>query len=76
MRLRDWLRREGMSVRQFAEKIGEPDSIVRKWVYRQRQPSLRKALMIGDLTNGDVTGDDLLLDAELPISTATRKRAA
>ncbi|MFV0623763.1 helix-turn-helix domain-containing protein [Sphingomonas sp. ac-8] len=72
MRLRAWLRREGMSVRQFAEKIGEPDSIVRKWVYGQRQPSLRKAVAISELTSGEVRANDLLLEEVAPKAEQAR----
>lgn len=60
MTLRDWLRLSKMSVRALADALGESDSITRKWVYGQRQPSLPKALAIQRFTDGAVTAADLV----------------
>lgn len=68
MRLRDWLKRENLSVREFATRIGEDDSIVRKWVYGQRQPSLPKAVLINQHTDGAVSAADLLMVSADPSS--------
>ena len=61
MRLKHWLKQEGKSVRQMADDLGELDTIVRKWVYGQRQPSLPNAVAIEEYTGGAVTARDLLL---------------
>lgn len=69
MKLREWLKRNSLSVRQFAADIGETDTIARKWVYGQRQPSLPKAIAIEEFTRGEVSARDLLV-GDIPASTA------
>lgn len=61
MKLQDYLKSEGLTVRQFADQIGETESAVRKWVYGQRQPSLPAAVAVERATKGAVTSSDLLL---------------
>lgn len=64
MKLRDWIRQRGISVPDLAIAIGESDSLVRKWVYGQRQPSLPKAVAIEKFTEGEVTSRDLLIELQ------------
>ena len=63
MQLLAHLRAEKISFRDFAEKLGETENIVRKWAYRQRQPSLPNALKVEVATGGAVTPRDLLLSS-------------
>lgn len=71
MRLRQWLKQEKLTVRAFAASIGETDSITRKWVYGQRQPSLPKAVAIQEYTGGAVTVRDLIVaDTVAPSAAA------
>jgi len=61
MRLREWLKAQGLTVREFALAIGETDSSTRKWVYGQRQPSLPKAVAIQEYTHGEVSVRELMV---------------
>jgi DNA-binding transcriptional regulator YdaS (Cro superfamily) len=63
MTLLEYLRAKGLKPDAFAEAIGETENIVRKWAYRQRQPSLPNAIKIQDATDGQVTARELLLPA-------------
>jgi hypothetical protein len=61
MTLLDFIRSSDFSFATFAEAIGETENIVRKWAYRQRQPSLPRAVKIERLTDGQVMARDLLV---------------
>lgn len=63
MTLLDHLKATNERVDQFATRIGEPLSTIRKIAYRQRQPSLPLAVKIEAATKGSVTGADMVLDA-------------
>lgn len=63
MQLHDHLKSTGESVDDFANRIGEAISTIRKIAYRQRQPSLPLAVKIERATDGVVTSADMLLDA-------------
>lgn len=76
MRLLDHLRQTGTSFGDFAKGIGETENIVRKWAYRQRQPSLPRANKIVQATNGQVGFSDLLLDPAREDSGLEAEQAA
>ncbi len=63
MTLLDHLKATDERVDQFANRIGEPLSTIRKIAYRQRQPSLPLAVKIEQATNGAVTSADMILVA-------------
>lgn len=63
MRLLDHLKATNEKVEDFAGRIGEPLSTIRKIAYRQRQPSLPLAVKIEQATKGAVTGPDMVLEA-------------
>jgi DNA-binding transcriptional regulator YdaS (Cro superfamily) len=65
MTLLEYLRDEHVSFAEFAERIGETENIVRKWAYRQRQPSLPNALKVELATGGRVLPRDLALRGAL-----------
>lgn len=60
MRLLPYLRREGISFEEFASRVGQTENTVRKWAYRQRQPSLPNAIEIERATYGAVLPRDML----------------
>lgn len=61
MTLLEFIRASDFTFATFAEKIGETENIVRKWAYRQRQPSLPRVIKIEDATGGRVMARDLLV---------------
>lgn len=61
MQLLDHLKSTGESVDDFAIRIEEAISTIRKIAYRQRQPSLPLAVKIERATDGAVTSADMLL---------------
>ncbi len=61
MTLLEYIRASDHSFATFARAIGESENIVRKWAYRQRQPSLPRAVKIAEATEGKVTARDLLM---------------
>lgn len=61
MTLLEFIRSSDFTFSSFAEKIGETENIVRKWAYRQRQPSLPRAVKVEEATGGKVTARDLLV---------------
>jgi len=60
MTLLEFIRSSDFTFSSFAKTIGESENIVRKWAYRQRQPSLPRAVKIEDASGGKVTARDLL----------------
>lgn len=61
MTLLDFIRASDYTFATFATAIGETENIVRKWAYRQRQPSLPRAVKVEKATGGKVTPQDLLV---------------
>lgn len=61
MTLLDFIRTSNFTFATFADAIGETENIVRKWAYRQRQPSLPRAVKVEKATGGKVTARDLLV---------------
>lgn len=67
MQLLPYLKLKKISVPQFAVAIGEDESIARKWVYRQRQPSLPSAVLIEDWSGGEVPPRDMIMPGKRKI---------
>lgn len=61
MTLLEFIRTTEYTFATFADAIGETENIVRKWAYRQRQPSLPNAIKVEAATGGKVSPADLLL---------------
>jgi len=61
MTLLEFIRSSDFTFATFAEQVGETENIVKKWAYRQRQPSLPRAVKIEIATGGAVTAKELLL---------------
>jgi len=70
MRLLDHLKATNEKVEDFADRIGEPLSTIRKIAYRQRQPSLPLAVKIEKATKGVVKGHDMVLPSSSPAQVA------
>ena len=68
MQLLDHLKSTGESVDDFANRIEEAISTIRKIAYRQRQPSLPLAGKIERATDGAVTSADMLLTASAEVA--------
>jgi len=64
MNLLDHLKATDEKVEEFATRIGEKLSTIRKIAYRQRQPSLPLAVKIEQATSGAVTGSDMVLESQ------------
>jgi len=62
MKLIDHLKASGETVEDFAARIGEALSTIRKIAYGQRQPSLPLAVKIERATSAAVSGADMLLE--------------
>lgn len=75
MKLLDHLKETDERVEDFACRIGEARSTIRKIVYGQRQPSLPLAVKIERATNGAVTPADMLLDPALAVCPECDVRA-
>lgn len=75
MKLLDHLKETDERVEDFASRIGEARSTIRKIVYGQRQPSLPLAVKIERATKGAVTPADMLLEAVLAVCPECHARA-
>lgn len=66
MKLRDWLRKEGITDDEFASRLGGEYSAtaVSKWKYLERTPRLPVLIRIAELTGGAVRPEDFLRDAD------------
>jgi transcriptional regulator with XRE-family HTH domain len=54
-RLQRWLEESGVTQIQFAEATGMTQSLVSKYLHRQRRPKLENRLLIEEATGGAVT---------------------
>lgn len=63
MRLIDYLKDRSETVADFASRIGEAESTIRKIVYGQRQPSLPLAVKLSEATDGAVAPGELVKEA-------------
>lgn len=72
MLLKDFMRREDLTEKDLAEKIGGISEFgVRKLRYRERGPSIRVALRIHEITGGLVGTADLQ-----PLERARKQKAS
>lgn len=62
MTLSDYLAAAGETPNDFADRLGEARTTIRKIVYRTRQPSLQLAVKIVDATGGKVAHADLIAE--------------
>lgn len=51
--LKNWIRENGLSVPEFAQRIGKPYPTVKKWVYKDRMPSKESLPLVYNLTGLD-----------------------
>lgn len=63
MKLHDYLKDRNETVADFAKRVAEAETTIRKIVYGQRQPSLPLAVKITVATDGLVSEAELLLPA-------------
>ncbi len=64
MRLAAYLRLHGKTYRQFAEQVEESASVINRFANGRRMPSLMQAARIARATNGAVSFEDFLADAQ------------
>mgnify|MGYP003387116649 CR=1 FL=1 len=69
MRLADWLIEQGKSPRrltqeQFAQEVGTSSSTISRLVSGRRRPSLDLARRISEVTDGKVTANDFVSEAD------------
>ena len=58
MRLKNWLENKGMSVADFAARIGVTEQAVYAWMRGDRRPGHANIYVIRGVTDGDVTAND------------------
>lgn len=63
MKLKEWLQREGMLGRAFAEKVNASPSTISLIISGKRSPSVELAARIERVTKGKVRATDLARDA-------------
>jgi len=66
-KLKSWLRENGTTYQQFADKLDVTLSAVSHWANGRRIPPIGTALRIEDLTGGQVTARDLLPTPTAPL---------
>ena len=60
MTLKEYIASGNIDISHMAYSLGVSEHAVHKWVYGQREPNLETALRIVELTNNEVSIDDLL----------------
>lgn len=60
MQLHEYLKKENISVPQFASRIGIHKNTIYLWLNRERAPSMENAQSVVEATQGEVTLDDIL----------------
>ena len=58
MKLKDWLIQEGLTVTEFARRMGRPQPTVWRYVNGERMPEKDAMAAIRRLTNRNVTSED------------------
>ena len=58
MKLKDWLIQEGLTVTEFARRMGRPQPTVWRYVNGERMPEKDAMADIRRLTNREVTSED------------------
>lgn len=62
MRLREWMNRENHTAQTLGIELGAPMRSVEKWTRGERFPRLDMAHKIIQVTNGEVSGNDLIAE--------------
>jgi transcriptional regulator with XRE-family HTH domain len=60
MKLKDWLKREGMTGAAFAERIGVKQGTISRYTMGVRTPDMRIIEKIHIETNGEVSAPDFM----------------
>ncbi len=60
MRLREWMNKENHTAQTLSEELGASKRNVEKWSRGERLPRSEMAFKIIQLTNGEVSGNDLI----------------
>jgi transcriptional regulator with XRE-family HTH domain len=58
MKLQDYLKKQGISFRQFAKEIGVSHTLISRYCSKERTPSMGTAKKIHNATKGKVTYKD------------------
>ena len=64
MKLRPWIFQQGLTVADFANKIGRSETTVNRWITGTREPRFADMRRIHDITMGAVTPNDFVLRPE------------
>lgn len=59
MKLRDWLKHQGMNQTEFARKTGVSKASVSYWLSGKTHPTYNTYLKIKEITNGRVTQEEV-----------------
>ena len=65
MKLRDWMKKNGVKQDQFAVETGIGQSTLSQFCTGARRPSLKMMGRIREATKGEVTPNDFLEDLEI-----------
>ncbi|MBW6531906.1 helix-turn-helix domain-containing protein [Sphingomonas sp. RRHST34] len=76
MKLRDWLKKEGMEARDFAPLIGRTPEAVRRYVTGDRIPDKETMPLIAKATRGSVMPNDFFSISVRRVSAAAEQVAA
>jgi len=60
MQLKEYLKKEGISVPKFARRLGLHYNTIYMWFKRERDPTRENAQAVSDATRGEVTVEDML----------------
>lgn len=60
MQLKEYLKKEDISVPKFARRLGLHHNTVYLWLKGERDPSRENALAVSEATRGEVTVEDML----------------
>lgn len=59
MKLKDWLKHQGMSQAEFARRIDVHKSTITHWFQGKNHPTYNTYLKIKEITNGRVTQEEV-----------------
>lgn len=60
MKLREWLSREGLSIEDFAARIGRDRATVYRLLSEEREPAASTVYRVWKATNGEVGLEDFM----------------
>lgn len=75
MKLKDYLSREGLTAKQFADRIGASSHGVEKWSRGERYPRQSIMARITAATGGEVTANDFFACDPTPAPAASSEAA-